>query len=242
MKNKVTVPILAACLLSIGFVQAQSINAVSTGSPPDSVGLRTNSAEDRSSYATVPTEIKRTKAGYKNFAFGFYTGLNSTKLMSDNNNGENAGRVGYQVGFFVRGGGRFFGQIGAEYFASSSTYFSKGDGLTPSQIRDRIDIRYIQVPVYVGVKLLESERGLSAIRLQVGGEYANRISSSSGEFNLSNSELKTGTFNALGQVGFDLGPLLIDLTYHHGLSDAIKGSGFNGSTRRIVSASVGLKF
>ncbi|MBC8111349.1 MAG: PorT family protein [Verrucomicrobia bacterium] len=203
---------------------------------------RTYSSDDKPSYEAVTTEAKRIKADYKNFAFGLYAGLNSTKLMSENNNGETAGRVGYQAGFFVRGGGRFFGQIGAEYFASSSTYFTKDDALTPREIRDRIDIRYIQVPVYVGVKLLESDRGLSAIRLQVGGEYANRINSKSGEFNLSNSEIKSGTFNALGQVGFDIGPLLIDLTYHHGLSDAIKGSGFNGSTRRIVSASVGLKF
>lgn len=242
MKNNVTVPILAACLLSVGLLQAQSNNPSRVGSAPESVATSTTSFADQSSYEAVPTEAKRTKFGYKNFAFGLYAGLNSTKLMSETNNGENAGRVGYQAGFFVRGGGRFFGQIGAEYFASSSTYFSEGDGLTPTQIRDRIDIRYIQVPVYVGVKLLESERGISAIRLQVGGEYANRISSKSGDFKLSNSELKSGTFNALGQLGFDIGPLLIDLTYHHGLSDAIKGTGFNGSARRIVSASVGLKF
>ena len=238
MKNKVTVPILAACLLSVGFARAQS----SSTSIPDSVVTSTNSSVDKLSYEAVPMEINRTKADYKNFVFGLYAGLNSTKLLSENNNGEIAGRVGYQAGFFVRGGGRFYGQIGAEYFASSSTYFTKDDGLTPRQIRDRIDIRYIQIPVYVGVKLLESERGISAIRLQVGGEYANRIGSKSGDFNLSKSEIKSGTFNALGQLGFDIGPLLIDLTYHHGLSDAIEGSGFNGSTRRIVSASVGFKF
>ena len=94
----------------------------------------------------------------------------------------------------------------------------------------------------MGYKLLESDRGLSAIRLQVGGEYANRINSNSNTFNLDKSEIKTGTFNTLGQLGFDIGPLLIDLTYHHGLSDAISRTGFNGSTRRIVSASVGFKF
>jgi Outer membrane protein beta-barrel domain len=242
MKNKVTVSILAACLvMSVGFVQAQSSSS-STESVPESGEMKTNSLEEKSAYKAVQTETKPTSADYKNFVFGLYAGLNSTKLLSENNNGETSGRVGYQAGFFVRGGGRFFGQIGVEYFASSSTYFTKDDKLTPSQIRDRIDIHYIQVPVYVGVKLLESERGISAIRLQVGGEYANRISSESGDFNLSKSEIKSGTFNALGQLGFDIGPLLIDLTYHHGLSDAIEGTGFNGSTRRIVSASVGFKF
>ncbi len=177
MKSNVTVSILAAYLLSIGFAQAQSGNTSSAGSAPESVVTSINRFDDNSSYRAVLTETQQTKDGYKNFAFGLYAGLNSTKLMSENTNGENSGRVGYQAGFFVRGGGRFFGQIGAEYFASSSTYFTESDGLTPRQIRDRIDIRYIQVPVYVGVKLLESERGLSAVRLQVGGEYANRISS-----------------------------------------------------------------
>ena len=238
MKNKATVSILAACLLSVGLVQAQS----SSTSIPDSVVTSTSSSVNKMSYEAAPMETKRTKSDYKNFVFGIYGGLNSTRLLNEINNGDNTGRVGYQAGFFVRGGGRFFGQIGAEYFASSSTYFTKNDGLTPSQIRDRIDIRYIQVPVYVGVKLIESERGISAIRLQAGAEYANRISSSSGDFNLSKSEIKSGTFNALGQLGFDIGPLLIDFTYHHGLTDAIRGTGFNGSTRRIVSASVGFKF
>ncbi|GAB4020443.1 hypothetical protein GCM10028808_61600 [Spirosoma migulaei] len=195
----------------------------------------------------------RTKAGdYKNFVFGIYAGLNSTKFKGEsvNTGGDISGRIGYQAGFFVRGGGRLFGQIGGEYFASSSNYFTRGDGQSAASIQDQINIQYVQIPLYIGYKLLQSDRGLSAIRLQAGLEYANRISSSSGKFNLTNAEIKSGTFNALAQLGFDIGPLLIDLTYHHGLSDSIKNptngstttTGFAGSQRRILSASVGFKF
>ena len=213
----------------------------------------TNGTTTTSTYSTTdrPERVKSTK-DYKNFVFGVYAGLNTTKFKGESTNtgGDLSGRLGYQAGFFVRGGGRLFGQLGAEYFASSSNYFTKGDGQKITNIQDQIDIQYIQIPVYIGFKVLESDRGISAIRLQAGLEYANRISSKSGQFNLTNSEIKSGTFNALGQVGFDIGPLLIDLTYHYGLSDSIKNpvsgstgsTGFAGSQRRVLSASVGFKF
>ncbi len=221
-----------------------SVN-LSTSSTDGTTTASTNTTNDQ------PEQTKSTK-GYKNFVFGVYAGLNTTKFKGESTNtgGDVSGRLGYQAGFFVRGGGRLFGQLGAEYFASSSNYFTKGDGQTVANIQDQIDIKYVQIPVYIGYKLLESDRGISAIRLQVGLEYANRISSSSGKFNLTNAEIKSGTFNGLGQLGFDIGPLLIDLTYHYGLSDSIKNpvtgstgsTGFAGSQRRILSASVGFKF
>ena len=197
-----------------------------------------------SSYSTSETTARPVKTkDYKNFAYGIYAGLNSTRFRGESIDTENpAGRVGYQAGLFVRGGGRLFGQIGAEYFASSSNYFRPGDGQKVAAIRDQINIQYVQIPVYIGYKLTESDRGISAIRVQAGIEYANRINSSSGRFNLSNSEVKSGSFNALGQLGFDIGPFLIDLTYHHGLSNAVQINTFQGSSRRIASASIGFKF
>lgn len=219
----------------------------------NSSALSTDGTTTTSTYTTTdqPDRVKATK-DYKNFVFGVYAGLNTTKFKGETTNtgGDISGRLGYQAGFFVRGGGRLYGQLGAEYFASSSNYFTKGDGQTVQNIQDQIDIKYIQIPVYIGYKLLQSDRGISAIRLQVGLEYANRISSSSGKFNLTNAEIKSGTFNGLGQLGFDIGPLLIDLTYHYGLSDSIKNpvsggttsTGFAGSQRRVLSASVGFKF
>ncbi|GAB3895234.1 PorT family protein [Spirosoma agri] len=199
-------------------------------------------------YNTTSTRDKKAN-DYKNFVFGIYAGLNTTKFKGEavNPTGGNdklTGRLGYQAGFFVRGGGRLFGQIGAEYFASSSNYFVAGSGQSASDIKDRIDLKYIQVPVYIGYKLVESDRGISAVRLQLGVEYANRIGSSSNSFgNLNNLEFKNGTFNGLGQLGFDAGPVFLDLTYHYGFSNTIaQNNGFAGSARRILSASVGFKF
>ncbi|RIV25535.1 PorT family protein [Fibrisoma montanum] len=217
--------------------------SVNSAPATNSYGTTTTTTTDTYS-TTTDTRMRDKRAkDYKNFVFGIYAGLNSTRFSGEDVDGDNLrGRLGYQAGFFVRGGGRLYGQLGAEYFASSSNFYRPGDGSSVSEIEDNINIQYVQIPVYIGYKLVESDRGISAVRLQVGAEYANRINSNSGDFNLSNSEIKSGTFNALGQLGFDIGPLLIDLTYHHGLSDALEGTGFPGSQRRIVSASVGFKF
>ncbi|WP_077921424.1 outer membrane beta-barrel protein [Spirosoma sp. 209] len=239
-------------------VTTDSTNAVNSSSPSSSYNTTDGSTNTTTNstasptYTTTTTDTYSTSTrprdtkDYKNFVFGVYAGANSTRFAGEDVNGDRlSGRLGYQAGFFVRGGGRLYGQLGAEYFASSSNYFTAGDGTSAGTIRDQINIQYVQIPVYIGYKLLESDRGISAIRLQAGLEYANRINSNSGDFNLSNSEIKSGTFNGLGQLGFDIGPLLIDLTYHHGFSnsiEAVNNTGFAGSQRRILSASVGFKF
>lgn len=181
---------------------------------------------------------------YKRVTVGLYGGINGTNLSGLDRDGSHLqGRSGYQFGAFLRAGGRLFGQAGAEYFASSSDYFVRGNGASISDITDKVNVKYLQVPVYIGYKLLESDRGLSAIRLQAGAEYANRLSADSNTLNLSESAFKSGTFNALGQLGFDFGPLLTNVTYHHGLGNSIENNtGFAESKRRVISISAGFKF
>ncbi len=216
----------------------------STSTAPTTYGTTTTSTDNTT---TRPEREKRRLLDYKNFVFGLYAGLNTTRFAGEsssatNGNGDLSGRLGYQAGFFVRGGGRLYGQLGAEYFASSSNYFTAGSGQSARNIQDQINIQYVQIPVYIGYKLVESDRGISAVRVQLGLEYANQINSDIGDFSVSNAEIKSGTFNGLGQLGFDAGPILLDLTYHYGFSDSIQGTGFAGSARRILSASIGFKF
>ena len=223
-----------------------STGTTTNGSTSPAYGTTTTTSTDTYN-ATGRTTREKGSKDYKNFVFGIYAGLNTTKFKGEtiNSGGKLTGRLGYQAGFFVRGGGRLYGQLGAEYFASSSNYFTKGSGQTPKDIQSQIDIQYVQIPVYIGYKLVQSDRGISAVRLQVGLEYANRINSKSGDFKLTNSEIKSGTFNGLGQLGFDAGPVFLDLTYHYGFNNsinAVNSTGFAGSQRRIVSASVGFKF
>ena len=222
------------------------MNSTGTMNNGTTYGTTTTSTTDYN--ASGGTMNDKSTKGYKNFVFGIYAGLNTTKLRGEGttvSGGNFNGRLGYQAGFFVRGGGRLFGQLGAEYFASSSNFFATGSGQSAKSIQSQIDVQYVQIPAYIGYKLIQSDRGISAIRLQLGLEYANRINSNSGDFNLSKSEIKSGTFNGLGQLGFDAGPLFLDLTYHYGFDNSVNAlnmSGFQGSQRRILSASVGFKF
>ena len=242
---------------SNGSVSNTSTATYSTNTATPTSTYSTNSAAGSTDGTTAvtttndnSTDVKGAKdKDYKNFVFGVYVGLNTTKFKGEalDVNGASSkltGRLGYQAGFFVRGGGRLYGQIGAEYFASSSNYFVAGSGQSAQNIKDQINIKYIQIPVYIGYKLVESDRGISAVRVQLGLEYANQIGSSSNSFgNLNNFEIKNGTFNGLGQLGFDAGPIFLDLTYHYGFSNTIaQNNGFAGSQRRILSASVGFKF
>lgn len=230
------------------------VNATTNGTTAGSTTNGTFSSGDvngtaprNSTYSTSTTTSNRSldrkdnDKGYKAFTFGVYVGANSTHLRGESSVdlGNPSGRVGYQVGVLARGGGRLYGQIGVEYFASSSNYFQANSLPSLSNISSQINTKYLQVPVYIGYKLTQSDRGISAIRVQVGAEYANQLSNST-SVSLNNAEFKSGSFNALGNLGFDFGPVFIDLVYHHGLSNTI--SGFDNSRRRILSASLGFKF
>ncbi|GAB3331246.1 hypothetical protein GCM10027299_36900 [Larkinella ripae] len=222
-----------------------STPSTTTTTPTNSSSYSTTPSTN-SSYSSSSTEYSgrqsrpRAEKPYKAFTGGFYVGANTTRYRGEDIDGDNpSGRLGYQIGAFVRGGGRLYGQLGVEYFASSSNYFRPGDGSTLQDISGRIDTKWLQIPVLVGVKLAQSERGISAVRLGIGAEYANRLSGSN-SIDIDNDEIKSGTFLGLANLGFDIGPVLIDIMYHHGFSDAI--GGFNNSQRRSLGLNVGFKF
>ena len=181
---------------------------------------------------------------YKNFTFGLYGGANSTRFEGEsidvNGNAANlAGRLGYQLGLFVRGGGRLYGQIGAEYLTSSSEFYQAGDGQTVGGLIRNVDRQYLHVPAYVGVKLAQSDRGVSGIRLQVGAEFATPLGGNNNVFQ--RSAYNDATLNGLANIGFDAGPLFLDFVYHHGFQNVLRDNASN-SQRRILGVNLGFKF
>ncbi|QJD79152.1 hypothetical protein [Spirosoma rhododendri] len=186
-------------------------------------------------------ERRERRENYKHFTFGIYAGANSTRFAGETvQDNQLAGRLGYQAGFFVRGGGRIYGQIGAEYMTSSSDFYRAGDGATIKDITSNVDQKYIQVPAYIGVKLAQSERGVSAIRLAVGAEYAAPLGVNNNAFNFQSGDFRAATVNGLVNLGFDAGPLLVGFVYHYGFADVIANT--SNTQRRILSVNVGVKF
>jgi len=186
-------------------------------------------------------ERKEHRENYKNFTFGLYGGANSTRFEGEDVRGNKlSGRLGYQLGFFVRGGGRVFGQIGAEYLTSSSDFYQAGDGSTLSDITSNVDQKYIHVPAYIGVKVAQSERGISGVRIQVGAEYAAPLGVNNNAFNFSQSDFAAATVNGLANIGFDAGPLFLDFVYHYGFADVLNN--VSNTKRRILGVNLGVKF
>lgn len=188
-------------------------------------------------------EKQERRENYKNFTFGVYAGANSTRFEGESAPGESlAGRLGYQLGFLVRGGGRIYGQIGAEYLTSSSEFFRAGDGSVnnASDLIGNVDQRYLHIPALVGVKLAQSDRGVSAVRLAVGAEYAIPLGVNNNNFNFEQGDFRSATVNGIGNIGFDAGPIMLDFKYHYGFADVLQST--TNTKRRIVSVNVGFKF
>ncbi len=186
------------------------------------------------------TERREHRQNYKHFTFGVYGGANSTSLQGESIDGKNlTGRLGYQLGFLVRAGGRIYGQIGAEYLTSSSQFYKPGDGSTVADITSNIDQRYLHIPAYIGVKLAQSERGVSGVRLSLGAEYATPLSTDKNDFNLGNADFQAATINGLAGLGFDAGPIMLDFVYHYGFADVLSSG---NSKRRILGVNLGFKF
>ncbi|UFH53593.1 hypothetical protein [Spirosoma sp. KNUC1025] len=190
----------------------------------------------------VVSERQEHRQNYKHFTFGLYGGLNSTRFEGETVDTKNlTGRLGYQLGFFVRGGGRIYGQIGAEYLASSSQFFKPGDGQVGGvgDITSNIDQRYLHIPAYIGVKVAQSDRGVSGIRIALGAEYGTPLSTDNNDFNLGNADFQAATVNGLVNLGFDAGPIMLDFVYHHGFADVLTSG---NSKRRILGVNLGFKF
>lgn len=189
-------------------------------------------------------ERKERRENYKNFTFGVYGGANSTRFEGESVEGNNlSGRLGYQLGFFVRGGGRIYGQIGAEYLTSSSEFYQAGGTDTTTSVKEiigNVDQKYLHIPAYIGVKLAQSDRGVSAVRLQVGAEYAAPLGVNNNAFNFQQGDFRAATINGLANLGFDAGPLALDFVYHYGFADVIENT--TNTKRRILSVNVGVKF
>ena len=202
---------------------------------------------------------KERRENYKNFTFGLYGGANATRFKGEDTKGNQlSGRLGYQLGIFVRGGGRVYGQIGLEYLTSSSDISTVNSAtavpgsttaITVNSITSNVNQQYLHIPAYIGVKLTQSVKGISGIRLAVGAELATPLAinnniNENAPTGIRQSNLQSVTFNGLANIGFDAGPLFLDAVYHYGFQDILRDPvpGIINSQRRVVSISVGLKF
>ncbi|WP_138992270.1 porin family protein [Larkinella sp. C7] len=192
--------------------------------------------------ATSPNRLSKPEKVLKrdNVSIGVYAGPNFSKYSTDQDSLESKARVGYQLGVYVRGGGRLFGQLGVEYVGVSSKLYSKDDkGTSLDDINSTINTHYVQIPLQIGFRPAMTQTKRTGIRIQAGAELSYLLNADKNDFNLTDDDYNKTVVNVLGGVGFDLGPVTLDVSYHHGIKDVYKAE---NAKLRMVSASLGFKF
>ncbi|WP_051041012.1 outer membrane beta-barrel protein [Fibrisoma limi] len=177
------------------------------------------------------------RADGKQGRFGIYAGVNASQFIGEPIAGdETTGRVGYQLGLYGRTGGTIFGQIGAEFRASSTELFRRGGGQTVGDLRDRIDQYFIAVPIFIGVRA----GGPLGFRAQIGPELATLFAIGDNNFQFGNDDLNRLILNGVADIGINLGPLTLDAFYNRGFVNVFDQGA--DTKRQIIGLNLGLRF
>lgn len=182
------------------------------------------------------TRDKSDRAWGKEGKFGIYAGVNASRFVGElENDRTSTGRVGYQLGLYLRSGGTVFGQIGAEYRRSSSNLQQANNGASIPALNDQIDQTFLAIPAYVGLRV-GSALGL---RIQAGAELSSLVAIGDNDFSLGRDDLNRTILAGLLGVGINLGPLTLDAVYNQGLQNVFDNA---DTKRRILALNVGLRF
>ncbi|MBC8155293.1 MAG: outer membrane beta-barrel protein [Bacteroidetes bacterium] len=220
---------------------------LNTSTNTNSMNSSTNSAAPlNSTYSTTTTGNDRAarngkRTDGKDGKFGIYAGVNFSRFVNEPLP-DNTYRPGYQVGLYYRSPGTIFGQIGAEYRATSSNLIrtGTGSGTTPGTITDQLKgsltQKFLTIPAYVGVRL----GGTLGFRIQAGAELAAQVAVGENNFQLGNDDLNRTILNGLLGAGVNLGPVTIDAVYNQGFVNVFDDGA--DTKRTMLALNLGLRF
>ncbi len=180
---------------------------------------------------------------FAQFQIGAHVGPNFSRLRTDNADFESSGaRVGFQAGAYARFGTRVFVQPGVDFVRMTSDLVASQDLENPenTNLEDRLNLNAVQIPVLLGVRLLQSRDASSSLNLLGGLSYGYFTRVMDNDLRIEDSNLNRSFFNAQAGLGVDLWFLTFQLTYQHGLTNTL--SDVSGSQNRLVAATVGVKF
>ncbi|WP_229365745.1 PorT family protein [Fibrisoma montanum] len=237
----------------VGTTDTQMTSPMNTNSSTGSMSTPTTNSNYNNATTTTTTTTTSTDMGSMNTSsnrdangrradgkqgrFGIYAGVNASQFIGEPIAGdETTGRVGYQLGLYGRTGGTVFGQIGAEFRASSTELFRRGGGQTVGDLRDRIDQYFIAVPIFIGVRA----GGPLGFRAQIGPELATLFAIGDNNFNFGNDDVNRLILNGVADIGINLGPLTLDAFYNRGFVNVFDQGA--DTKRQIVGLNLGLRF
>lgn len=177
---------------------------------------------------------------------GAFIGPNLSTHAVEGNEFNASNRFGYQVGGLLRYGKRVYLQSGLTYFSLNSrlSYPIPIPGPSPGapvEVADRVNVRYLQLPVLAGVRFYQQQRRDLRLRLQAGPAISVLMGVNNNELQLSSNDYRNLWFGAQAGLGMDVWFFSLDLGYQWGLSNAFSGDSFDGRYR-MTSLSLGVAF
>lgn len=169
-------------------------------------------------------------------------GGNLSQLLTDSVS-ETKARIGYQLEGMLRYGASFFIQGGLALMGMSSQIIDASDTLglinTGQNIDEKVDIRFIHIPVQLGYKLFSSSDGSSSFWIAAGGNVDQifDVEMNSGALNI--DDFRKTSFGINATVGIDMWFLTFKLSYIHGITPILKAD--DNSIKYSIAFSLGVK-
>lgn len=176
---------------------------------------------------------------------GGFIGPNISTYALEGSELNSGTRFGYQIGGFLRYGERFYVQSGLTYFSMNSRLSypipvpSPG---APVEVADRVNVRYLQLPLLVGVRFYQQERRDLRLRLQAGPALSMLTGVNNNGLRLDSNDYRNLWFGAQAGLGMDVWFFSLNLGYQWGLSNAFSNSYNQDGSYRMTTLSLGMTF
>jgi Outer membrane protein beta-barrel domain len=166
--------------------------------------------------------------------FGAFGGLNFSNVKIDTAPFKAATDDGYQLGFYMRKGGFLYGQTGLTFQVFKS-HLTGGDSTSST-----VELHSLQLPLYVGINLLEPVKGVLNIRAYAGPVMRYDFNVPLNDLHVTVDSIKQLRFDGTIGVGVDVLFLSIDGGYSFGLQNLLKGNFYAKGNYGFVSLGIKL--
>ncbi|WP_442796130.1 porin family protein [Pelobium manganitolerans] len=173
---------------------------------------------------------------FAQFNLGVKAGLNYTTIKAQNNEFDESGVLGYQLGVWSRFGNTFYLQPELYLGTKGSKFkFSTGAGT----VEEKQKFTTLDVPILLGTKFGTNKAN---IRIMAGPSFQFNLDENSSAFKQATDadfyRYKDFVTNAQVGAGVDIGSLSVDLRYETSLQDINKN---DGQKQNLLHLSLGFK-
>jgi hypothetical protein len=163
---------------------------------------------------------------------GAKVGINIATISDDPTIVDSDAGVGTEVGIFGRIGEGFYVQPGLDYVSNKVTLQRLAQP-RPGE-NDAVSIRYIRVPVLVGLETDYEGGGISHLRFMAGPAFNYAVGVGDNNLDVRRRDVRKAQFSLSGGLGIDLFHILeLGVMYHHGISTVFNNSGADGKYRNF---------